>query len=162
MVMGVALASAAAAAAAKIAQSYMGPQQLKALAAAQWRQRSRAGDRRRVVAARAGVDAGCAGVVCVASEQWSLHADIGATLVRHFIELAVGRVLAQRTALPLSPACSARGMLDPAVPRALVAPSRLAPPLTPSTARARPTAVLLAAVAVRAQQHLFAATRAQE
>ena len=63
---------------------------------------------------------------------------------------------------PSAPARAARGMLESTTPTALVAPRGLAPTLMTSCRRARPAAIQLSAVAVGAQQHLIAATRAQE
>jgi hypothetical protein len=67
--------------------------------------------------------------------------------------------LTQRT--PSFRQCSSRGMLE-ATGAALVALGGLSPPLMATRERAGAAAIQLTAVAVGTQQHLIAATRAQE
>ena len=81
--------------------------------------------------------------------------------MRHFIGAAHRAALAQRTP-PSAPARSASGMFELTAPTALIALGGVPPPLAATRAGARPTAILLTAVAMRAQQHLVAAPRAQE
>jgi hypothetical protein len=152
----------ASAAVAQIAQSHMGQQQLGASPAAQRRQRDRGSADRRALDEERDVDVDRAGTGWVASDQWAAGTLIGATLVRHFICGVLCRDGAQRAPLARSPARTSRGMLEPAARAALVVPGGLAPPLAPPNAGASPAAILLAVVAMRAQQDLVAATRAQE
>jgi hypothetical protein len=93
----------------------------------------------------------------VACGQWSIGVRDQATLVRHFIDL-----LPQQRTPPVAPARGTRGMPELTGPTALVALGSLPPSFTPTLARTRPAAILLTAVAVRTQQHLAAATCAQE
>jgi len=86
---------------------------------------------------------------------------VRATLVRHFIDVGTCARLALRT-LPFAPARAARSMLEPTGLAALVALGGLSPSLMAARERAGAAAIQLTAVAVGAQQHLIAATRAQE
>jgi hypothetical protein len=159
MVMSGALASAAVA---HIAQSQMGQHKLSASSAAQRRERDRAGAGRRVLDEGRDVDVDRAGTGWVASDQWAVSTTVGATLVRHFICLVLRRISAHTSLLARSPARTSRGMLEPTAHAALVVPGGLTPPLATPNAGTSPAAILLAVIAMRAQQDLIAAARAQE
>ena len=81
--------------------------------------------------------------------------------MRHFIDGASCAGQVPRTS-PCAPARAARGVLESTAPTALVAPRGLLPSLMAARERARPAAIQLTVVAVGPQQHLIAATRAQE
>jgi len=81
--------------------------------------------------------------------------------VRHFIDVGPGVALAQRGS-SFAPARAARGMLEPTGPTALVTLGGLSSSLTAACERARPAAIQLTAIALGTQQHLIAATCAQE
>lgn len=74
----------------------------------------------------------------------------------------VAAVIGMTLLTPPTPAVRTRGMLHAAVPAALIAARRSALSIAPGGARTRAAAVALASIAPAAQQHLRAATRAQE
>jgi len=145
-----------------MALAYMRAQRVTAAPARQDSGLDRADARHHGAAGRRiGVDEVLADAGWGACRQWSIGRCAQATLVRHFIDVGTGADLAQRTP-PLAPARAASSMLEPTGLAALVALRGLSPPLMAARERAGPAAIQLTAVAVGTQQHLVAATRAQE
>lgn len=111
---------------------------------------------RRGVVHRSDEGGGFAGAGCIACDQWSLATPVRATLVRHLFGAAQHIAWALRT-LPSAPARGASGMPESAAWTTLIALGGLPSPLAATRKGAFTAAILLAVVAMRAQQHLVTA-----